>query len=169
MPGSGQILSLVLRYAMHQRDRFPQVQDFASYGRLVKGAKEAGGTRVGTSGPKSGNAHLQWALSEAAPLCLRGNEPGPKDLARVETKHDQGQALSILAHTLARAVYCMLTRQTACDLAQFLRPSGSSAGDPGASLDTEGMRLNRTDVKPMIAASLNAEVRLGPLSLSPAR
>jgi hypothetical protein len=39
----------------------------------------------------------------------------------LEKKHDQGKALSILAHKLARAVYFMLKRKTAFDLGQFLR------------------------------------------------
>ena len=168
VPGIGKILGLVLLYEMHQIDRFPRVQDFASYCRLVKCAKESGGKRLGTSGNKIGNAHLTWAFSEAATLFLRGNEPGQKYLARLEKKHDKGKALSILAHKLARAVYGMLKRTTAFDLGQFLRSSGSRAGEPGASLDTEGMRLHRTDVKPLMAASLHAAVRLGPISLSPA-
>ena len=75
---------------------------------------------MGSSGNKMGNAHLQWAFSEAATLFLRGNEPGQKYLARLEQKHDKGQALCILAHQLARAVYGMLKRQTACDLKQCL-------------------------------------------------
>jgi transposase len=120
VPGIGKILSLVLLYEIHQIDRFPRVQDFASYCRLVKCAKASGGKRLGTSGNTIGNAHLKWAFSEAATLFLRGNEPGQKYLARLEKKHDKGQALSIFAHKLARAVYGMLTRQTAFDLEQFL-------------------------------------------------
>ena len=121
MPGIGQILSLVLLDEIHQIDRFPRVQDVASYCRLVKCAKESGGKRLGTSGNKIGNAHLKWAFSEAATLFLRGNEPGQKYLARLEKKHDQGKALSILAHKLARAVYCMLKRKTAFALEPCLR------------------------------------------------
>ena len=75
---------------------------------------------MGTSGNKIGNAHLKWAFSEAATLFLRGNESGQKYLARLEKKHGKGQALSILAHKLARVVYGMLKRQTAFDLEQFL-------------------------------------------------
>ena len=169
MPGIGKILRLVLLYAIHDIDRFPRVQDFASSCRLVKCAKESGGKRLGTSGNKMGNAHLNWAFSEAATLCLRGNEPGQKYLARLEKKHEKGKALSMLAHKRARAVYYMLKRQTTFDLAQCLQSSGSRAGEPGASLDTDGMRVYRTDVEPLMAASWNAEVRLRPISLSPAR
>src|SRR5919109_226374 len=119
-PGIGKILSLVLLYEIHRIERFPSVQDFASYCRLVKCSKESGGKRLGTSGKKIGNAHLKWAFSEAATLFLRNNPHAQDLLARLENKHDKGKALSILAHKRARAVYVMLNRQTAFDLEQFL-------------------------------------------------
>jgi transposase len=111
VPGIGKILSLVLLYDIHDIDRFPRVQDFVSYCRLVKCAKESAGKRLGTSGKKIGNAHLKWAFSEAAALFLRNNEPGQKYLTRLEKKHDKGKARTILAHKLARAVYDMLKRR----------------------------------------------------------
>jgi transposase len=121
VPGIGKILSLVLLYEIHDIDRFPRVQDFASYCRLVKCAKESAGNHLGTSGKKIGNAHLKWAFSEAAVLFLRNNPPGQKYLVRLEKKHDKGKALTILAHKLARAVYYMLKRKTAFDMDLFLR------------------------------------------------
>jgi transposase len=121
VPGIGKILSLVLLYEIHRIDRFPSVQDFASYCRLVKCSKESGGKRLGTSGAKIGNAHLKWAFSEAAVLFLRNNSQGQKLLTRLEKKHDTGKALSILAHKLARAVYYMLKRKTAFDMDIFFR------------------------------------------------
>ena len=132
VPGIGKILSLVLLYEIHQIDRFPSVQEFASYARLVKCRKESGGKRLGTSGKKIGNAHLKWAFSEAATLFLRNNPSGQKLLARLEKKHDKGKALSILAHQLGRAVYLMLKRKVAFDMGLFLQTSGSRAGEPGA-------------------------------------
>src|SRR5262245_4220381 len=76
VPGIGKILSLVLLYDIHDIERFPRVQDFASYCRLVTCAKASAGTRLGTSGKTIGHAHLTWAFSEAATLFLRNNEPG---------------------------------------------------------------------------------------------
>jgi hypothetical protein len=52
----GKILSLVLLYERHAIARFPSVQDFVSYGRLVTWAKESPGKRYGTAGTKIGKA-----------------------------------------------------------------------------------------------------------------
>jgi transposase len=120
VPGIGKILSLVLRYEIHDIRRFPRVQDFVSYCRLVKCAKESAGKRYGVSGTKIGNASLTWAFSEAAVLFLRNNPVGQKLLARLTKKHGKGKALTVLAHKLARAVYYMLKRETAFDLDKFL-------------------------------------------------
>lgn len=120
VPGIGKILSLVLLYEIHRIERFPRVQDFASYCRLVKCAKESNGKRSGPSGSKMGHAHLKWAFSEAAVLFLRDNPAGQKYLSRLEKKHDKGKALTILAHKLARAVYYMLKRKVAFDMKRFL-------------------------------------------------
>ncbi len=120
IPGVGKILALVLLYEIHDIHRFPRVQEFVSYCRLVKCAKESAGTRDGTSGKKIGNAYLKWAFSEAAVLFLRHNPTGQKYLARLVKKHGKGKALTVLAHKLARAVYYMCKRDTAFDLDKFL-------------------------------------------------
>jgi transposase len=120
VPGIGEILSLVLLYEIHDIERFPRVQDFVSYCRLVKCAKESAGKRYGTSGTKIGNAYLKWAFSEAAVLFLRHNPAGQKFLAKLEHRHGKGKALTVLAHKLARAVYYMLKRQTVFDMELFL-------------------------------------------------
>jgi transposase len=121
VPGIGKILSFVPLYELHDIARFPRVQGFASYCRLVKCAKESADKRLGTSGKKIGNAHLKWAFSEAATLFLRHNPDGERLLARLEKKHGKGKALTILAHKLARAVYYLLKRKIAFDMDIFLR------------------------------------------------
>jgi len=121
IPGVGKILALVLLYEIHDIHRFPRVQEFVSYCRLVKCAKESAGKRYGSSGKKIGNAYLKWAFSEAAVLFLRNNPAGQKYLTRLERKHGKGKALTILAHKLARAMYYLLKRDTAFDWDKFLR------------------------------------------------
>src|SRR5262245_15457772 len=120
VPGIGQILALVILYEIQDITRFPRVQDFVSYSRLVKCAKESGGKRYGLSGKKIGNPQLKWAFSEAATLFLRQNQLGKAYFAKLERKHGKGKALTVLAQKLARAVYFMLTRHQAFDLQRFV-------------------------------------------------
>jgi Transposase IS116/IS110/IS902 family len=133
----------VLLYEIHAMTRFPRVQDFVSYCRLVKCAKESAGKRAGTSGAKIGNSYLKWAFSEAAVLFLRNNPAGQQYLARLEKKHGQGKALTIFAHKLARAVYYLLKRDTAFDMHKFLHGERSGVSEPAAALDLNGSCLRR--------------------------
>jgi transposase len=82
VPGIGQMLALGIRDEIQDIARFPRVQDFVSYCRLVKCAKESGGKRLGTSGKKIGTGHLRWAFAEAAVLFLRHNQPGKEYFAK---------------------------------------------------------------------------------------
>jgi hypothetical protein len=110
VPGIGKILAMTLLYEIHDIARSPRVQEFASYARLVKCAKESSGKRLGTGGAKIGNVHLKWALSGAAVLFLHGNPPAQRLLQRLRQKHGRAKALSILAHKPRRTVYYMLQR-----------------------------------------------------------
>jgi transposase len=122
VPGIGTMLSLVWLYEIHDIYRFPRVQDFISYCRLVQCSKEAAGKRLGTSGAKIGKAHLKWAFSDAAVLFLRDHPAAQKYLARLERQHDKGKALTTLAQKLARAIYYRLKRKVAFDKETFCQP-----------------------------------------------
>jgi transposase len=118
--GVGRILGLTLLYEIHDIDRFPRVQDFSSYCRLVKARRTSDGKTLGTSGAKIGNAHLKWAFSEAAVCFLLKNPRGRQHHKRVQRRHGKGKALSILAAKLGRATYFMLKRNQAFDIDRFL-------------------------------------------------
>jgi transposase len=120
VPGIGQILALVLLYEIQDIARFSRVQDFVSYCRLVKCAKESNHKRLGTAGKKIGNVHLRWAFAEAAVLFLRQNQPGKEYFAQLAHEHGNAKALSVLAHKRARAVYDLLSREQAFDLTRFV-------------------------------------------------
>lgn len=120
IPGVGRIIALNLLYEIENIERFPRVQDFASYGRLVRCAKESNGKVYGSSGKKVGNAHLRWAFGEAAQLFLKGNEPARRYYRKIVNRHGKGKALSILAHKLGRAVYYMLKKREGFNLNRFL-------------------------------------------------
>jgi len=120
VPGIGKILALVILYETHDIRRFPSVQHFASYSRLVRCSHMSAGKRTGSGGRKIGNAHLKWAFSEVAVLFLRANPQAQAWLARTASKYGKPKALSILAHKLGRAVYHILTKERAFDMNRFL-------------------------------------------------
>jgi hypothetical protein len=92
-----------------------------SSGRLVQWAKASAGKRYGTAGSTRGHAALPWAFAEAAVLLLRDHPAGQKDLTRVEKKHGQGTALTLLAQKPGRAVSDMFKRHKAFDRAKGLQ------------------------------------------------
>ena len=118
--GIGKVLSLTILYEIGDISRFPRVQEFASYSRLVKCSRESAGKRYGTAGSKIGNVHLKWAFSEASVMFLKGNPEGMKYKKQLERKHGKAKSLSILAHKLGRAAYYMLKRNRAFDMNKFL-------------------------------------------------
>jgi hypothetical protein len=156
VPGMGEILSLGLLDERHEIQRFPRVQECVSYGRLVTCAKASAGKRSGTAGTKIGHAYLQGAFSAAAGLCLRAHPTGPTDLGRRENTHGQGKALTVLAHTRARAVDDLVPRHPAFDRHTFRTGERRGAGEPGASRATDGIRLAPLRCKPCAPAVWNA-------------
>jgi transposase len=118
--GVGKVLGLTLLYEIGDIGRFPSAQDFSSYGRLVKCAKESDGKALGFSGAKIGNAHIKWAFSEAAVCFLQHNPAGQRCIQRLRKKHSKGKSLSVLAAKLGRATYFMLKQRTAFDMNRFL-------------------------------------------------
>ena len=120
VPGIGQILALVILSEIQDITRLPRVQDFVSYCRLVKCAKESNGKRLGTSGKKIGNVPLRGAFAEAATLFLRHNQLGKEHFAKLEHQHGKAKALTVLGHKLARAGYDLLTREQPFDLQRFI-------------------------------------------------
>jgi hypothetical protein len=55
-------------------------------------------------------------------------------VARLAQKHGKAKALTILAHKLARAVYCMLSRGHAFDATKFF-PAPAAGGRAGPTTD----------------------------------
>jgi transposase len=120
VPGIGQMLALVILYEIQAIARCPRVQDFVSYCRLVKCAKESNGKRLGTSGKQIGTVHLRGAFADAAVLFLRHNQPGKEYFTKLEHQPGQATALTVLAHKLGRAVSYMRTREHAFALTRFV-------------------------------------------------
>lgn len=119
IPGVGQILALVILYEVHDIKRFPRVQDFSSYARLIKPQKESCGKWAGHSNKKIGNHHLKWAIKEAAILMLRESEKAKAFVAKLSRKYNKGKALGIFTHKLGRAIYFMLKNGESFDMKRF--------------------------------------------------
>jgi transposase len=119
IPGVGQILALVILYEVHDIKRFPRVQDFSSYARLIKPAKESDGKWAGHSNKKIGNHHLKWAIKEAAILMLRDCQEAKYYVSKLTRKYNKGKALGIFTHKLGRAIYYLLRNKELFDMKRF--------------------------------------------------
>jgi len=109
IPGVGKVLALILLYEIDDIRRFGSVQQFCSYCRLIRPPKTSAGKPAGLpSHKKIGNAHLKWAISEAALLLLRESKDVKRYVERLRQKHNKGKALGILSHRLGRALYYIL-------------------------------------------------------------
>lgn len=121
VPGIGRVLSATILYEIEDIDRFPTVQDFISYCRLIKPKKTSAGKVTGSGGKKIGNHHLRWAFAEAVLIHLRDAAHGKAYLQRLLKKHPKGKAMAILAAKLARSVYFILKRRQSFDGEKFFQ------------------------------------------------
>jgi transposase len=122
IPGVGQVLALILLYEIDDIRRFDSVQQFCSYCRLIRPPKTSAGKPSGMpSNKKIGNAHLKWAISEAALLLIRESDGVKAYLERLTRKHNKGKALGILSHRLGRSIYYMMRRGAYFDQKTFLQ------------------------------------------------
>lgn len=126
--GIGPVIALTILYEIERIGRFPRVQDFASYARLVKCTHSSAGRSYGSGGAKMGNPYLKWIFSEAVIHVPRHNAAIATRLNRLEQKHGKGKGKTLMAHKLGRAVFFMLKNKTAFDEDRFLgMPSGDQA------------------------------------------
>jgi len=120
VPGIGKVLSLVILYEIHDINRFPTVQNLASYARLIKPKRESAGKTYSGGNRKIGNAYLKWAFSEAAVLFIRENDDIKTYHQTLKNKHGKAKAMAILSHRIGRAVYYILKNKQAFDMKRFL-------------------------------------------------
>ena len=121
IPGVGKIIAMTILYEIHNIKRFPEVGDFLSYARLVRGSHTSAGKSYGSPGKKMGNRYLKWAFSEIVPLIKRESPEVKKYLERIEKKNGKARAHSSLATKLGRAIYFMLRRGQAFEMSKLLQ------------------------------------------------
>lgn len=116
IPGINSILGLVMLYEVGDIRRFPKVQDFISYCRLVKSGRKV----RGNDSSRHGNVHLNRAFVDAIALLVKGSNPILAVEQQLADKYGKGKAMGILTHRLGRTVYSMLKNQVPFDTERFL-------------------------------------------------
>jgi transposase len=122
IPGVGDILALTILYETHKLTRFPSVQKFSSYARVVKCERTSNNKKTGGGNQKIGNPYLKWAFHQ---IIIRAQLQEPlikKYFERLLSKHGSRKARAIMAHKFAVAVYYMIKNGQPFDVVTFLKP-----------------------------------------------
>ena len=106
--GIGMIIALTIMLETGHIGRFRQVNNYASYCRLVPGKRISNGKKKGKGNTKNGNKYLCWAYIEAANFAIRFNDLAKRFHMRKTSKSNGNIATKALAHKLARASYFII-------------------------------------------------------------
>ncbi len=114
--GIGKILALTIMLETGDINRFRDVGNYVSYGRLVGSSHLTNGKRKGSGNTKNGNAFLCWAFIEAANFAIRFNPAIRAYYQRKLARTKRIVALKAVAHKLARACYHMIKEDVAFEV-----------------------------------------------------
>jgi transposase len=107
IPGVGKLVAFTLYLEIDGIERFPTVQQFFSYSRVVPGAdNSAGKQRHGRR--KDGNRHLKIALSHAAVRAIQYYPEIKRFYHRKARQKNPAIARTLVQKEIARAVYVVL-------------------------------------------------------------
>jgi transposase len=118
--GLGPIFSLTILYEIHTIKRFPTVQKFSSYSRVVKVERSSHGKSMGSKNNKIGNPYLRWVFGQLAQNVQRFYPSTREYTQRLIKKFGKKKAYSLMAHKFAVTVYYMLKNKTAFDVERFV-------------------------------------------------
>ena len=121
IPGIGRIIAMTMLYEnpRHQAFFLQSASSCRTAGWL-EGSIHPTVRTTGSPGSKIGNAYLKWAFSEAVPLLKRQSPQAKAFCNRIEKKHSNARASSLLASKLGRAVYYMLRRGTVFNIDKMI-------------------------------------------------
>jgi hypothetical protein len=111
VPGIGEILSLGLRYEMHDIQRFPRVQDCVSDCRLVKGAKASAGKRDGRRPLVQRLPAARRRLPRAPPRMRAASQVPSTGLERRWARPAEDLAAALRSSPLGRATDAIVPRR----------------------------------------------------------
>lgn len=120
-PGIGEIITLIILYEIDKIERFPTVQKFSSYCRVVKTQRESNGKRTDNKNQKIGNPYLKWAFSQAAVYAIKYSPEIKKYFENLSQRIGKKKARAVLRHRIAIAVYNTLRNKEPFNLEKFLQ------------------------------------------------
>lgn len=120
MPGVGATSAMTLLYEIHSVNRFPSVQNFASYSRTVKARCTSAGKKVGEGDDKIGNPTLNWVFHEIAVHMPRFSPVIKSWYDKLKKRKGEKCAKAILVHKISVSVYYMLKRKELFDAKRFV-------------------------------------------------
>lgn len=109
IPGIGKWLSKYIRMEVESVDRFKNHHHFSSWCRVTPGVAQSGDKSVRGRGSKQGNAHIKYALMQAATNAIRTNSQ-IKAYYQAHVERRRGSSgkmvsMNIIAHKLCFAVW----------------------------------------------------------------
>ena len=114
--GIGPIIGQTILLETGPIERFPSVNDYASYARCVPSQKLSNGKKKGEGNRKNGNKYLEYAFMEAAHYAAIWAPRIKRYYQRKASKVHKMVAKKALANKLARACYQMLRHDQLFDV-----------------------------------------------------
>jgi len=130
IPGIGPILAMTIAMEVIDIVRFPTPEDFASYCRMVPARRLSNSKKKGENNRRCGNRYLCWAFIEAANFLCRFDPRAKRWHDRKAAKTLKALATKALGCKLAKAVWYVLTQDTAFDADRLFGPQGSPRATP---------------------------------------
>jgi len=112
VPGIGKIIAFTLYLEIDGIKRFPDVNKFYSYCRLVPGADNSNRKNKHKSGCKDGNKYLKMAFNEAAFRAVQYYPEIKKYYQSLSRRKHKSIARTLVAKEIAKICYHILIRKT---------------------------------------------------------
>jgi len=119
--GVGDMLALSILYETHDINRFPRVQNYSSYCRVIRVQRTSAGKNKYGRNQKMGNPYLKWAYGQILIHARQSSERINAYYQKLEAKRCAKLARGIMSHKFAVAVYHMLKKKVAFDENRFLK------------------------------------------------
>ena len=116
VPGIGPIIGQSILLESGPIERFPSVNDYASYARCVPSTKLSNGKKKGEGNRRNGNKYLGYAFMEAAHYAPIWEPKIKRYYQRKTARTHKMVAKKAVANKLAKACYHMLTRNEPFDV-----------------------------------------------------